>query len=82
MKTEAELRELHSRITKALTYAKSIQVPLRDLRELIQIKIQLEWILGEHTASAETWQASVFKAVGNLEALKRTHERSRQAASN
>lgn len=82
MKTEAELRELHTRLGNVLTYAKSVGVPLRELRELIALKVKLEYVLDMNTAAARDWQAATFKVINNLEALKRTHERSRQAASN
>lgn len=82
MKTEAELRELHTRLVSVLSYAKSVGVPIRELRELIALKVQLEWALGMSTASARDWQAATFRAITNLEGLKRTHERSREAAIN
>lgn len=82
MQTEIQLRELHRRLVKALSYARSIRVPMRDLRELIQIKIQIEWILGDHTASSNFWEASVFKAIENLEGLKKTHDKSVEAGHN
>jgi hypothetical protein len=82
VKTEAELRELHGRLVKVLTYAKSVGIPLRELRELILLKVQLEYVLNTNTASARDWQAATFKAIQNLEGLKQTHERSREAAAN
>lgn len=82
MKTEAELRELHTRLVSVLSYAKSVGVPIRELRELILLKVQLEYVLDMNTASARDWQAATFRGIQNLEGLKRTHERSRQAASN
>jgi ribosomal protein S5 len=82
MKTEEELRELHTRLVSVLSYARSVGMPIRELRELIGIKIQLEWTLGTNTASAREWQAATFKAIQNLEGLKKTHERSREAAAN
>lgn len=82
MKTEAELRELHTRLVSVLSYAKSVGIPIRELRDLIGIKVQLEWALGTNTVSAREWQAATFKAIQNLEGLKKTHERSREAASN
>ena len=82
MKTEAELRELHGRLVKALSFAKSIRVPMRDLTDLLHIKITIEWILGDQTASAQGWQASLFKALINLEGLRKTHERSVEAGRN
>lgn len=82
MKTEAELRELHQRLVSVLSYARSVGTPIRELRELIGIKVQLEYVLGMNTASARDWQAATFKAIQNLEGLKRTHDRSREAAAN
>jgi hypothetical protein len=82
MKTEAELRDLHRRLVAVLSYAKACGIDLRELRELIGIKISLEYFLGMHTASANIWQAATFKAIQNLEGLKLTAERSRQAKDN
>ncbi len=82
MRTESELRELHGRLVKALSHAKSIKIPYRDLRELIQVKVQIEWILGDHTASSNFWEASLLKALVNLEDLRKTYERSVQAGNN
>lgn len=82
MKSEAELRELHARLVRALAYAKSLRLSMHQVKELIGLKVQIEWILGDKSAAASTWEAAVFKALNNLEGLKRTHERSVAAGNN
>lgn len=82
MKTEAELRELHARIVSVLTFAANTGVPRRMLSDLIHVKVQLEWILGMGTKSADAWQVVLYRGLHNLEGLKRTDERSREAAAN
>lgn len=82
MMDERDLRQLHGRLVGVLSYAKSCGVPFRALRELIAAKVQLEWVLDMQTASARDWQAATIKAIVNLEGLKLTAERSRQAGEN
>lgn len=82
MKTEAELRELHGRLVKVLTFAAQSGIRASQLKDLIHVKVSLEWVLGIPTKSADAWQVVLFKGLQNLEGLKRTHDRSREAATN
>jgi hypothetical protein len=82
VKTEAELRELHRRLTRAIGYAKGVGVSHRDLYDLHHLKVTLEWILEDGTKVAEAWNAAIMKGLINIEGLERSHERSRKAAEN
>lgn len=82
MKSEAELRELHQRLVRVLNYARGQGIRAAALREMIQIKVSLEYILDMETPSRQAWQAATFKAIQNLEGLQQTYERSRRAANN
>lgn len=82
MQSETDIRALHARIANVLRFAKSIRLPMRELRELIAVKVQLEYILDMHTASANEWSVMVHKAIQNLEGLQKTHERSVKAFNN
>lgn len=82
MKSEAELRELHARLVNVLGYSKTVGIKLEAVRELVWLKVTLEYLLNADTASARNWQAAVFKGIQNLEGLQKTAERSRQAGLN
>jgi hypothetical protein len=82
MMSEQELRETHRRLVKVLAYAKAAGVHFGVLKDLIAIKVGLEWVLGMNTAAARDWQAATFKAIQNLEGLQRAAARSRLEAEN
>lgn len=82
MKSEAELRELHRRLVNVLGYTKSVGIKIGPVRELVWLRIALEYSLDMDTVSAREWQASIFKGIQNLEGLQKAAERSRQAGLN
>lgn len=82
MKSETELLALHGRLVKMIAFATSMRLRSNELRELVAVKVQLEWILGLGSRSPEAWAAELFRALNNLEGLKQTYERSRKAVEN
>ncbi len=46
------------------------------------MKVALEWVLGDQTKVAEAWSAAIMKALVNLEGLRATYERTREAGQN
>jgi hypothetical protein len=79
MKTEAELRELHTRLVAVLVWANKPGTGLtrKALRELANFRVQLDWLLESDTKASTEWAARIFRQLNNLEGLRRTYEVSR-----
>lgn len=77
---EAELRELHGRITRAIRYAAKVNVSRKSVEPIVRAKLFVEWVLELQTAPATEYAVALFKCLQNIEGLARADERSREEA--